>query len=170
MHSASLGNPLSGFATSSAKANCSTVAACDVRILHVISNHSQLPELFAQRSHADGDYWMVGAEDREAVGRAADRLSMDIDDQVYFYYYDDDADVRLVEAYKIRREFATATVLDYGTWSGGQGLNVSDMDIWQRRKDMQVGSGFFGEHINYWLQLGASLGRSWSFYMGPIKW
>lgn len=119
------------------------------------------------RDHADADFWLVGMLNRGEEGMRevrqwhwrpfhshlvhnyclhvpqakalADSLSMDIDDQVYFYVEaeEDPQDLLLLEIYKMRPELS-GQVLDYGRWTPRTGLEVSLVDIWQRRRDLQA--------------------------------
>ena len=74
---------------------------------------------------------------------------MDLDDQVYFYIWDEEDEeeedgasssdpvLRLFESYKVL-PWMRATFLEYGEWNASAGLGVAEEDIWQRRSDMQV--------------------------------
>ncbi len=64
---------------------------------------------------------------------------MDIDDQVYFYVAEEEGSdsLTLLETYKVT-PVTPAIVLNYGLWNGERGLEVSDLNIWQRRRDMRV--------------------------------
>jgi len=71
------------------------------------------------------------------VGEFASQLSLDLDDQVYFI----DGHFDIWETFKISGKSAIegkATVLPFGSYSNGTGLNVSSMQLWDRRRDLQV--------------------------------
>ncbi len=65
---------------------------------------------------------------------------MDLDDQVYFYYpmeKGDGSKFTIMEAYKIKPDLPVIS-MEYGSWNQQVGLDLTEIDIWQRRRDLQV--------------------------------
>jgi hypothetical protein len=66
---------------------------------------------------------------------------LDFNDQVYFYVHHSDLTVEIFEAYKIcgiPSASVKATILPFGVYSSAAGLDVTQEEIWQRRRDFQV--------------------------------
>ncbi len=68
---------------------------------------------------------------------------MDLDDQVYFYYPMEESganagtNLTIVEVYKIKPDLPVIS-MEYGSWKPDVGLDLTEIDIWQRRRDLQV--------------------------------
>ena len=93
---------------------------------------------FDKRPRTDTDPWLINIKDISSARDMLDGIKMDIDDLVYLYIGDNAGKFfEIFEAYKISPEWS-ATILPYGTWSMEFGLNVTDVNIWQRRRDFQV--------------------------------
>jgi len=74
----------------------------------------------------------------------ASSLSLDLDDQVYFYVNKGGQSYDIWEAYKINNgstELGTATVQIYGTFDRLSGLKKTSKSLWERRNDLQVLKG-----------------------------
>ncbi len=74
-----------------------------------------------------------------------DSLRLDLDDQLYFYVEEEEEvegeakpRLSLLEGYKVRPDLP-GKLLDYGSWTSER-LRLPREDLWQRRKDMQVGA------------------------------
>ncbi len=101
---------------------------------------------------------------------------MDLDDQVYFYIWDEEDEeeedgasssdpvLRLFESYKVL-PWMRATFLEYGEWNASAGLGVAEEDIWQRRSDMQVQFWGWGKLVVGGLCLSGAMNRSVYIYV-----
>ena len=110
--------------------------------LHVVPDISRYLRFlighFDKRPRTDTDPWLINIKDVSSARDMLNSVKMDIDDLVYLYIGDNAGDFfEIFEAYKISPDWP-ATILHYGTWSREFGLNVTDVEIWQRRRDFQV--------------------------------
>jgi hypothetical protein len=67
-------------------------------------------------------------------------LILDVDDDLYWYTYDQDqlnVTIDIWEIYRIHEDFAM-TINQYGNWSNSQGLVSKLNGKWNRRRDLQM--------------------------------
>ena len=103
-----------------------------------------LRDFFSKRPWTDNDVWLVGVRPGwvpEKARQLLGELEMDIDDEFYLYEKaSGGGPTKIYEAYRISNGWP-ATIFEYGNWTEERGLKVSGLDMWQRRRDMQVGGG-----------------------------
>ena len=74
------------------------------------------------------------------IGTALKELKIDLDDDLYLYYYNkNDMFIKLWEFYEIH-ETIPRKKLFYGNWTLSHGLKLIDQEKWIRRRDLQGAS------------------------------
>ena len=72
----------------------------------------------------------------ENIKESFNNLTLDLDDDVYFYHSNTDGTIAVSEGYKISEEF-DISFQKIGSWSQTYGLKISEPNKAFRRKDLQ---------------------------------
>ena len=129
----------------------------DLNIILDLNTQSiaSLESYFKKRKRTDGANWLVNTpvstnlslnKFTENIKKPFNNLTLDLDDDVYFYQTNTDQTVDISEGYKISEEFEIL-VRKIGSWSQSHGLKISEPNKAWRRKDMQ-GKNFIVTTMN----------------------
>lgn len=99
-------------------------------------------DLFSIRQRSDREFWLLDltqlAFRHERILNSLKDLKLDLDDDLYLYMFNHEANaLEIFEYYEIHstvdRQF-----LAYGSWTSENGLLVTDVEKWNRRRNLQV--------------------------------
>ena len=106
---------------------------------------SILDSYFKKRKRTDGAKWLINVPSskyvslstfNENIKESFNNLTLDLDDDVYFYHSNTDQTIDISEAYKVSEEFEI-TVQKFGSWSQSNGFKISEPIKAWRRRDLQ---------------------------------
>ena len=66
-----------------------------------------------------------------------DTLPLDVDDDIFLFMFIENNSARIWEMYKLAPE-KDLIVNDFGNWTEGIGLKLTNLEKWQRRGDLSV--------------------------------
>lgn len=99
-----------------------------------------LESIMKSRTRVNREHWLI---DIGALGSIENgelmlqSLQMDIDDDIYLYMFENPEKAHIWEIYK-RDPTQEMIVFKMGTWSMQKGLNMSHLEKWHRRGNLNV--------------------------------
>ena len=117
--------------------------------LHVfIPNDSELTRsvdlfihFYSLRKKLNAEYWLLdisGFESMNDIIGSLQKLKLDLDDDLYLYNYDKQkTEVKVMEFYEIHSSLKRK-LINYASWNSINGLNVTSLEKWNRRKNLDV--------------------------------
>lgn len=122
--------------------NCTNITLENVDVHFISLAQESMPYLFAclnYRKRSDKEPWVFYAVDTEVMKLADDLVEakLDLDDNIITAIHNTDMDaVELYEFYKV--SMSTPIQYNYlGTWSSKDGLKMTTVPKWYRRKDLK---------------------------------
>ena len=103
----------------------------------------QFIDMFNNRTRTRREFWLVHLDlgltlsdfDKASVSQ---KIQVDLDDDLFVTYYDNDEFLQIDEVYKIRPEADfELIILPYGNYTSGTGLVLNQYEKWVRRRDLK---------------------------------
>jgi hypothetical protein len=102
-----------------------------------------LQNLLSSRTLLSQEIWLIDITALNYINVAIEKMSsfpLDINDDIYFFKYDPTTFYSIIdiwEVYKIHPSL-DLVVMEYGNWTESGGLSSTNVEKWNRRKDLQV--------------------------------
>ena len=93
-----------------------------------------------KRTRQDKEFWFIDISAFRNIGNASsilNTLSLDIDDDMFLFMFIESDYANIWEMYKLKPE-NKLIVKDFGSWRREIGLKLTDLETWQRRRDLSV--------------------------------
>ena len=93
-----------------------------------------------ERTRRDKEFWFVDISALQNVANSSSLLStltLDVDDDMFLFMFIEKDFARIWEMYKLAPE-KDLIVNDFGNWTEGIGLKLTNLEKWQRRGDLSV--------------------------------
>ena len=124
------------------------VAKEDLHIFIVDSNNLQqsikfLDDKMKERTRRDKEFWFIDISALQNIANASsmmnmlDNLPLDVDDDIFLFMFIENESARIWEMYKLAPE-KDLIVKDFGNWTEEIGLKLTNLEKWQRRRDLSV--------------------------------
>jgi hypothetical protein len=101
-----------------------------------------LQNLLSSRTRLSQEIWLIDITALNYINVAFEKMSafpLDINDDIFFFKYDPTSYsiIDIWEVYKIHPSL-DLVVMEYGNWTESGGLSSTNVEKWNRRKDLQV--------------------------------
>ena len=93
-----------------------------------------------ERTRRDKEVWFIDIsvfQKIEIASSMLDKLSLDIDDDMFLFMFIENDSARIWEMYKLAPE-KDLIIKEFGGWTREIGLKLTNLEKWQRRGDLSV--------------------------------
>ena len=93
-----------------------------------------------ERTRRDKEVWFIDISAFQKIEIASsmlDKLSLDIDDDMFLFMFIENDSARIWEMYKLAPE-KDLIIKEFGGWTREIGLKLTNLEKWQRRGDLSV--------------------------------
>ena len=96
-----------------------------------------------ERTRKDKEFWFIDISAIQNIDNASsmmnmlDTLPLDVDDDIFLFMFIENDSARIWEMYKLAPE-KDLIVQDFGSWRVEIGLKLTNLEKWQRRRDLSV--------------------------------
>ena len=93
-----------------------------------------------ERTRRDKEVWFIDISAFQKIENASsmlDKLSLDIDDDMFLFMFIENDSARIWEMYKLAPE-KDLIIKEFGGWTREIGLKLTNLEKWQRRGDLSV--------------------------------
>ena len=96
-----------------------------------------------ERTAKDKEFWFIDISGLQNIDNASsminmlDTLPLDVDDDIFLFMFIENNSARIWEMYKLAPE-KDLIVKDFGDWTRETGLKITNLEKWQRRRDLSV--------------------------------
>ena len=93
-----------------------------------------------ERTRIDKEVWFIDISAFQKIENASsmlDKLSLDIDDDMFLFMFIENDSARIWEMYKLAPE-KDLIIKEFGGWTREIGLKLTNLEKWQRRGDLSV--------------------------------
>ena len=93
-----------------------------------------------ERTRRDKEVWFIDISAFQKIEIASsmlDKLSLDIDDDMFLFIFIENDSARIWEMYKLAPE-KDLIIKEFGGWTREIGLKLTNLEKWQRRGDLSV--------------------------------
>ena len=93
-----------------------------------------------ERTRIDKEVWFIDISAFQKIEIASsmlDKLSLDIDDDMFLFMFIENDSARIWEMYKLAPE-KDLIIKEFGGWTREIGLKLTNLEKWQRRGDLSV--------------------------------
>lgn len=109
-----------------------------LKLSNISSGWDHTVRMSSMENWADGNIWLLSLpklEESEFISKLSE-LHLDYPSRVFLFQFDFKS-FDIYEVYKISRADGEVQMLTYGNWSVGNGLILSEENIWRRRIDLK---------------------------------
>jgi hypothetical protein len=99
-----------------------------------------LENAMKKRTRRDKEFWFIDISAFQNIGNASsmlNTLSLDVDDDMFLFMFIESDYAKIWEMYKLAHE-KKLIVKDFGSWRREIGLKLTNLEKWQRRRDLSV--------------------------------
>ena len=93
-----------------------------------------------ERTRRDKEVWFIDIsvfQKIEIASSMLDKLSLDIDDDMFLFMFIENDSAKIWEMYKLAPE-KDLIIKEFGGWTREIGLKLTNLEKWQRRGDLSV--------------------------------